>query len=101
MSSTVSKRPSTQLPIEVSVKADKVLEMLGISDNSLLSMLYTYIARSGKIPEEIARVTPEELEAIEYEAISQEIVASAKVSSRKRVRVTKDNIDEVMHAIDE
>ena len=101
MSSTVSKRPSTQLPIEVSVKADKVLEMLGISDNSLLSMLYTYIARSGKIPEEIARVTPEELEAIEYEAISQEIVASAKASSRKRVRVTKYNIDEVMHAIDE
>lgn len=37
----------------------------------------------------------------EYKMVSEQIVATAKAQPKKRVRVTPENIDTVMHEIDE
>jgi hypothetical protein len=42
----------------------------------------------------------EEAKMPEYTTLSEQIVATAKAQPRKRVRVTPENIDAVMHEID-
>ncbi|WP_259716004.1 hypothetical protein [Weissella confusa] len=42
-----------------------------------------------------------ELTDSEYTKVSEQIVAMAKAQPRQRVRVTSENIDTVMHGIDE
>jgi len=99
MAQTITKRPSTQITAETEFKAGKVLERLGITESSLMAMLYTYIANSGKIPAEMLQLSQEDMEKIEYEAAAEKLRELSK--SRPRKRLTKENVSLVLHAAGE
>lgn len=99
MSSMITKRPSTKIPADINFKAEKVLESLGISDSALLTMIYTFVANSGRIPAEMLQVSDEKMKEIEYLQSSTDLLEVA--DKRPRMRVTKDNYKELLHATDE
>jgi antitoxin component of RelBE/YafQ-DinJ toxin-antitoxin module len=92
----VTKRPSAQITSDTDEKVSIILKTLGITESMLTAMTYNYVARTGKVPAEFLELSQEEMEAVRYQKAQESIVKLAR--KRPRVRATKENIDEVLHA---